>query len=125
MATINNYQVPTSSKLNPNDIAREHLLLGLQELRPVTLKDFENAYTFWLGGGEKTDYYCSTNATAKTNVLTNDDKEERFQASSIHTNELNIALEPANCAKRDDECCNTPTPSSSEDDDASSYSTLE
>jgi len=125
MATINNYQVPTSSKLNPNDIAREHLLLGLQELRPVTLKDFENAYTFWLGGGEKTDYCCSTNATAKTNVLTNDDKEERFQASSIHTNELNIALEPANCAKRDDECCNTPTPSSSEDDDASSYSTLE
>jgi SpoVK/Ycf46/Vps4 family AAA+-type ATPase len=124
-ANINNYQVPTSSKMNPNDIAREHLLLGLQELRPVTLKDFENAYTFWLGGGEKTDYHCSANTTANANVFTNDNNEERFQASSIHTNELNMAMGPAKCAKKDEYCCNTTTPTSSEDDDTSSYSTSE
>lgn len=118
--TVKNYQIPTSSKMNPNDIAREHLLLGLQNLRPVTLKDFKNAYSFWLGGGENDR---SATIAANSSIFS-EDKKERFPASSV-TNETFKAMEGTSCTGRDNGCCNTTILSSSEDDDLSSYSTLE
>lgn len=95
--TLKNHQIPTSSKMNPNDIAREHLLLRLQNLRPVTLKDFKNAYSFWLGGGEN---HRSSTIAANSNIF-NEDKEERFQASNGVKKKIHTDMEGTSCTGRD------------------------
>ena len=46
------YELEEDIHEDENEVARDFLLARLENLRPVTLEDFENAATFWMGNGQ-------------------------------------------------------------------------
>ena len=52
-----------------DDSARDALLNGFRDLRPVTLSDFERAVSFWMGIDEQSSYGNSTSAFRTDNQM--------------------------------------------------------
>lgn len=103
---------PMPLVLDPNELARDHLLLAFRKLRPVILQDFEDAYTFWMGGGVK--------KTEHRKRSSNDVLIGNFQAVQ---SELHSVVEGSNsvvrdsCIWNDDDNNSTGNSSSSSSDD--------